>query len=102
MLSTLPLDFSFVDENDEVRYYSEGERIFPRSPGVIGRKVQNCHPPGAACDKVQEIVDAFRAGEKSAAEFWIQARRQLLPHSLLRGARCGRRVSGDHWRPCKT
>ena len=72
MLSTLPLDISFVDENDEVRYYSEGERIFPRSPGVIGRKVQNCHPPRSV-DKVQEIVDAFRAGEKSVADFWIQA-----------------------------
>ena len=70
MLSTLPLDISFVDENDEVRYYSEGERIFPRSPAVIGRKVQNCHPPNSV-DKVQEIVDAFRSGEKSTADFWI-------------------------------
>jgi hypothetical protein len=61
---------TFVDENDEVRFYSEGDRVFPRSPGVIGRKVQNCHPP-ASMDKVQEIVNAFRAGEKDVAEFWI-------------------------------
>ena len=54
-----------------MRFYSEGERIFPRSPGVIGRKVQNCHPP-ASVDKVQEIVDAFRAGDKDVAEFWIE------------------------------
>ena len=54
-----------------MRYYSEGERIFPRSPGVIGRKVQNCHPP-ASVHKVQQIIDAFRAGEKSTAEFWIE------------------------------
>ncbi len=72
MLGALPFDLSFVDEHDEVRYYSEGERTFPRSPGVIGRKVQNCHPPRSV-DKVQEIVDAFRAGEKSVADFWIQA-----------------------------
>lgn len=71
MLSTLPMDFSFVDEHDEVRYYSEGDRIFPRSPGVIGRKVQNCHPPSSV-DKVQQIIDAFRSGEKSVADFWIQ------------------------------
>jgi len=46
MLKSLPVDITFVDENDRVRYYSQGEeRIFPRSPGVIGRKVQNCHPP---------------------------------------------------------
>jgi uncharacterized protein len=67
----LPVDLTFVDENDEVRFYSEGERVFPRSPGVIGRKVQNCHP-SASVHKVQEIVDAFRAGEKNTAEFWIQ------------------------------
>ena len=71
MLTALPVDISFVDENDEVRFYSEGERIFPRSPGVIGRKVQNCHPP-ASIHKVQEIVNAFRAGEKDVAEFWIE------------------------------
>jgi uncharacterized protein len=70
-LNILPLDFSIVDENDRVLYYSEGDRIFPRSPGVIGRKVQNCHPP-ASVHKVQQILDAFRAGEKDAAEFWIE------------------------------
>ena len=53
-----------------MRFYSEGERIFPRSPGVIGRKVQNCHPPESV-HKVQQILDAFRAGEKDTAEFWI-------------------------------
>lgn len=70
MLSALPLDFSFVDEDDRVRYYSEGDRIFPRSPGVIGRKVQNCHPPESV-HKVQAIIDAFRAGERDTAEFWL-------------------------------
>ena len=70
MLAVLPLDFSFVDEHDTVRFYSEGERIFPRSPGVIGRRVQNCHPP-ASVHKVQQIIDAFRAGDQDAAGFWI-------------------------------
>jgi DUF438 domain-containing protein len=77
MLGALPLDFSFVDENDRVRYYSEGDRIFPRSPGVIGRKVQNCHPPESV-HKVQAIIDAFRAGEKEAAEFWLTIAGRLL------------------------
>lgn len=71
LLLRLPVDVTYVDENDEVRYYSEGERVFPRSPGIIGRKVQNCHPP-ASVHKVQEIIDAFRAGEKDVAEFWIE------------------------------
>ena len=72
MLTVLPVDISYVDENDEVRFYSEGERVFPRSPGVIGRKVQNCHPP-ASVHKVQQIVDSFRAGEKDVADFWIES-----------------------------
>jgi len=68
----LPVDLSFVDENDTVRFYSEGpHRIFPRSPGVIGRKVQGCHPPKSV-HMVQEILDAFRSGKQSVAEFWIQ------------------------------
>ena len=71
MLTILPVDFQYVDEHDAVRFYSEGERIFPRSPGVIGRKVQNCHPPQSV-HKVQQILDAFRAGDKDAAEFWIE------------------------------
>jgi uncharacterized protein len=71
MLTALPIDVQFVDEHDQVRFYSEGERIFPRSPGVIGRKVQNCHPP-ASVHKVQQIIDAFRAGDRSTAEFWIE------------------------------
>lgn len=77
MLGVLPFDLSFVDENDRVRFYSEGERIFPRSPAVIGREVRNCHPP-ASVHKVEEILAAFKAGEKDAAEFWIQMRGAFL------------------------
>ena len=72
MVNHLPVEVSFVDENDEVLFYSDskGERIFPRSPGVIGRKVQNCHP-GKSVHMVQSILEAFRSGKKDAAEFWI-------------------------------
>ncbi len=72
LLRHLPVDVSFVDENDEVRYYSDvPDRIFPRSPGVIGRKVENCHPQKSV-HIVSRIVEAFRAGEKDVAEFWIE------------------------------
>ncbi len=77
VLGALPIDFQYVDEQDKVRFYSEGHRIFPRSPGVIGRKVQNCHPP-ASVYKVQQIIDAFRAGEKDTAEFWIELQGTFL------------------------
>jgi DUF438 domain-containing protein len=77
VLGVLPIDFQYVDEHDRVRFYSEGHRIFPRSPGVIGRKVQNCHPPQSV-HKVQQIIDAFRAGEKDVAEFWIEMQGKFL------------------------
>ena len=72
MLTNVPFDITFVDENDEVRYFTQGkERIFPREAAIIGRKVQLCHPP-QSMDKVQRILDDFRAGARDAAEFWIQ------------------------------
>jgi hypothetical protein len=78
ILMHLPLDLSFVDENDEVRYYSHTpDRIFPRSPGIIGRKVQKCHPP-KSYHIVQKIVDEFRAGTKDVADFWIQMKGKFI------------------------
>ncbi|MBI9104469.1 MAG: DUF438 domain-containing protein [Spirochaetales bacterium] len=72
MLKNLPFDITFVDENDKVRYYSQGkERIFPRSPGIIGRDVQNCHPPKSV-HVVQKIVEDFKAKKRDEAEFWLQ------------------------------
>ena len=62
MLQNLPVDITFVDENDTVRYFSQTrERIFDRTPAIIGRKVQNCHPP-QSLSRVQQILDDFRAG----------------------------------------
>jgi len=71
MLTHLPVDISFVDENDQVIYYSDSpERIFPRSPAVIGRAVQNCHP-AESVGNVNRILNAFRKGDRKTAEFWI-------------------------------
>ncbi len=71
MVRMLPFDVSFVDEHDRVRFYSEGERIFPRSPAAIGREVRNCHPPESV-EKVEEILSEFKAGTQGVAEFWIE------------------------------
>ncbi|MCM0082955.1 DUF438 domain-containing protein [Geomonas sp. Red32] len=72
VLTHLPVDISFVNERDEVLYYSQTkDRIFPRSPGVIGRNVEKCHPP-KSLHMVQRILSDFRAGTKDEAEFWIQ------------------------------
>ncbi len=78
LLTHLPVGISFVNENDEVVYYSATpERIFPRSPGVIGRKVQNCHPPKSV-DMVEKILSSFKAGTKDVAEFWIQMQGKVI------------------------
>jgi DUF438 domain-containing protein len=72
MLTHLPVDLTFVDENDRVAYYSEGpERIFPRSPAIIGREVRNCHPPKSV-HIVNKILDAFKSGSRDSAAFWIE------------------------------
>lgn len=73
MLQTLPIDITYVDENDTVRYYSQGrsERIFTRTPAIIGREVQNCHPPKSLA-AVNHVIEDLRSGKREHADFWIQ------------------------------
>jgi len=72
LLNTLPFDLTFVGADDEVKYFSEGaERIFHRPRAVIGRKVQNCHPP-QSLDVVEGILASFKEGSKDHYEFWIE------------------------------
>ena len=72
LFNHLPVEISFTDENHIVRYFSEGkERIFPRSPGVIGRSVEKCHPPKSV-HMVKAILTAFENGERDVAEFWLE------------------------------
>ena len=69
IFDALPVDVTFVDETDTVRYYSKGdERIFRRAPAVIGRKVQDCHPQ-KSLHKVEQIVSELKAGRRDVATF---------------------------------
>jgi len=78
VLNTLPVDITFVDEKDQVQYFSQSpERIFVRSKSVIGREVRNCHPQKSV-DKVEEILNEFRAGTRDNAEFWIDLGGKLI------------------------
>ena len=71
IFDTLPVDVTFVDETDTVRYYSRGdERIFRRTPAVIGKKVQQCHPQ-QSIHKVEQVLTELKAGRRDVAEFWI-------------------------------
>ncbi|HHV39536.1 MAG TPA: DUF438 domain-containing protein [Tepidimicrobium sp.] len=68
----MPVEMTFIDENDVVKYFSKGdERIFPRTKAVIGRTVQNCHPP-ASVDIVESILNDFKSGKKDSEKFWIK------------------------------
>jgi len=78
VLNTLPVDITFVDKNDTVKYFSANEdRIFVRTKAIIGRKVQMCHPQKSV-HIVNAILDAFKKGEKNVAEFWIQMNGRLI------------------------
>ncbi|HOJ36860.1 MAG TPA: PAS domain-containing protein [Ignavibacteriales bacterium] len=72
MIDALPVELSFVDENDIVRYFSHQnkKKIFHRSLGVVGRKVQKCHPEKSV-HLVNQILEEMKAGTRDSAEFWI-------------------------------
>jgi len=87
ILNTLPFDLTFVDKDDTVRYFSEGgERIFARNRSVIGRKVQNCHPPKSV-HMVEKILDDFKSGRQNRAAFWINMKGTFvsIEYFALRG-----------------
>ena len=72
LFNTLPVDLTFVGSDDTVAYFSEGpERIFHRPRSIIGRKVQNCHPP-QSLDVVESILNSFKEGTKDSYEFWLE------------------------------
>ena len=78
LLKFLPIDITYVDENDKVIFYNRGEeRVFPRSKGIIGREVKFCHPPKSV-HMVLRIVEEFKAGTKDMAEFWFNFRGQVI------------------------
>lgn len=87
IMNTIPFDLTFVDKDDIVRFFTHGpERIFMRNRAVLGRSVQHCHPP-ASVHVVQRILEAFRAGEKDQATFWItlDGRFVYIEYRALRG-----------------
>lgn len=74
----LPVDITFVDEHDRVRYFSTPQkRIFPRTTAVLGREVKNCHPPESV-HVVEQIVESFRNGEKNRADFWVKVKGETV------------------------
>lgn len=78
MLNTMPFDFTFVDKDDHVRFFSNGtERIFQRNKAILGRKVQFCHPPSSV-HTVEKILEDFKSGRQNKADFWINMRGKFI------------------------
>ncbi|QAA76493.1 MAG: Hemerythrin domain protein [Candidatus Bipolaricaulis sibiricus] len=78
VLNALPVDITFVDKDDTVRYFSASkDRIFVRTEAVLGRKVRDCHPPKSV-HVVERIVSDFKAGRRDVAEFWIPFRERFV------------------------
>jgi len=74
----LPVDITYVDEQNRVRYFSTPKkRIFPRTTAVLRRELKNCHPPESV-HVVEQIVDSFKKGEKSSADFWIHMKGEMI------------------------
>lgn len=71
LLNKLPVEITFIDENDEVRFFNlPAKVIFVRTQAIIGRKVQKCHP-AKSIDTVNKILESFKSGKKDMADFWI-------------------------------
>lgn len=78
LLDALPVDLTFVDAADTVKYFSEGkDRVFLRARSIVGRKVQNCHPPQSLA-AVEKILNGFKAGTKNSEEFWINMKGRVI------------------------
>lgn len=78
LLNTLPVDITFVDADDTVRYFSQGKhRIFDRNRAILGRKVQLCHPPHSV-NIVERILKDFRSGAEDSAAFWIRMNNRFI------------------------
>ena len=78
ILNILPVDMTFVDKNEKVKYFSQGkERIFHRSRAILNRDVKLCHPPSSV-HIVEQIQEDFRSGKEDHAPFWIQMKDKFI------------------------
>jgi len=78
IMNTLPIDMTFVDRNDKVKYFSQGkERIFQRNRAILNRDVRHCHPPASA-HIVDKIIEDFKSGREDQAPFWINSGDKMI------------------------
>jgi len=86
IFDALPVEVTFIDDADVVRYYSKGDqRIFKRTPAVIGSKVQDCHPP-QSLPRVEQVISDLKSGRRDVAESWtdLQGRKVYIGYFAVR------------------
>lgn len=77
ILNQLPLEITYVDAQNKVKYFNEGEKTLPRTPNAIGRDVMNCHPPKSQ-EIVTKLIEQLRGGERESASAWFEARGKFI------------------------
>ncbi len=78
LLETLPFDISFVDATDRLKYWNRHEtRVFKRPHSALNIPVKQCHPQKSV-DRVERIIEDFKAGTRDTAEFWIDLKGMKL------------------------
>ena len=80
LLNQLPMELSFVDKDNIVKYYNEGngeEKIFKRTKSAIGRDVINCHPPKSHAI-VKQLFEQLRSGQKEKEEMWFKKEDKMI------------------------
>jgi PAS domain S-box-containing protein len=78
LLNTVPIEITFIDKDETVQYFNNpAKMIFIRTKGVIGMKVQNCHP-AKSLDTVNKIIQSFKSSKKNVAEFWINSHGRMI------------------------
>jgi len=100
ILEAIPVEISFVDENDLVKFWNKHEtRIFKRPASVIGKSVQNCHPKQSV-DKVSQLLSDFKSGRRDSAEFWINLGEKKVYIRYFAGTK--QAGIWAHWKPPRT
>ena len=85
LLNTIPVEITFVDENNINRYFNEGPKLFKRPSMAIDREVFTCHPPKIE-PMVRTIIEDFRNGVRDEFPVWAekQGKTMLIKYMAVR------------------
>lgn len=87
VLNNLPLEITFVDKDDVFKYFNqrsaEEEMMLIRTPSMVGRNVENCHPP-KSLDKVMTLIADLKARRRDSESMWFKRGNQRI-HITYKG-----------------